>query len=168
MKKLREQGGYSLTESLCVVIVLLLITAVLMTGMHFATDTFAKSVSQSEAQVLCSTLKTVVTNELKNASEVKLDGSQNVQSFFSTLHGGAGARFGNLEGELTVEQGGNSHKLLSSTSYTYGTKASIDEVKYHKATGSFHVKLTVSDQNDKEIKSMEFDVLPVTPPKITA
>ena len=74
MKKLREQGGYSLTESLCVVIVLLLITAVLMTGMRFATDTFAKSVSQSEAQVLCSTLKTVVTNELKNASEVKLDG----------------------------------------------------------------------------------------------
>lgn len=173
MRKLRDQKGFSMVESLCVVIVLLLVSAVIMTGTRFATETFTKSVSLSEAQVLCSTLKTVIGDELRSTSTVFVDNEGNVKGIFSTHYGSAGAggmsSFGAINkegaetsiGELTL--GGE--KMLSSTAYTYGAQASVS-VSYAEAEKCFTATLTVYDRAGEEVKTTEFEVMPVKPPKV--
>ena len=172
MKKLRDQSGFSLVESLCAVIVLLLVSAVIMTGSRLAADTFSRSVSVSEAQVLCSTLKTVIADELRSTGTVFVDESGYLEGIFSTHYGisaGNMSSFGAVShdgspaavGELTL--GGE--KLLSSSAYTYGARASVS-VSYAEEENCFTATLTVYDGEGREIKTTEFDVMPVKAPAV--
>ena len=56
MKKLRSQRGATLTEMLCAVLIVVLISALLVVGIRFAGRTYNSSMKLSEAQELCSTL----------------------------------------------------------------------------------------------------------------
>ena len=56
MRKLRDRRGITLTELLCTVLIVLLLTALLVVGIRFAGKTYTESMRLSEAQELCSTL----------------------------------------------------------------------------------------------------------------
>ena len=52
MRKLRDRRGITLTEMLCTVLIVLLLTALLVVGIRFAGKTYTESMRLSEAQEL--------------------------------------------------------------------------------------------------------------------
>jgi len=65
MRKLRDRRGITLTEMLCTVLIVLLLTALLVVGIRFAGKTYTESMRLSEAQELCSTLTSVISDKLR-------------------------------------------------------------------------------------------------------
>ena len=65
MSKLRDRRGFTLTELLCAVLIVLLVSALLTVGVRFAGRTYNSSMQLSEAQELCSTLTSVISDKLR-------------------------------------------------------------------------------------------------------
>jgi len=65
MKRLRSVSGMTLTEMLCSVLVLLLVSALLTVGVSFSVRTYRESMAASEAQMLCSTLTAAISDKLR-------------------------------------------------------------------------------------------------------
>ena len=86
MKKLRGRKGFTLVELLCVLAVLVLVSAGMLTGVLLGVRSYAKSVSYSEAQVLLQTLKTSVSDELRYAGVVRQEAGRPI-GFFSQRFG---------------------------------------------------------------------------------
>lgn len=53
MKRLRSNRGMTLTETLCAVLIVLLIRAMLATGAHFAARPYRESAEAPETELLC-------------------------------------------------------------------------------------------------------------------
>lgn len=66
--------GFTLVEMLCTIVIILLISALVVTGVQLGVRSYHRSVSDSEAQVLCSTLTTAISDELRYAGTVHLTG----------------------------------------------------------------------------------------------
>lgn len=79
--KLKDKKGLTLVEMLCTVAILVLVSMVMVLGVQLGVRSYAKSVSYSEAQVLCSTLTTTISDELRYSGTLKVDGSGNVTAF---------------------------------------------------------------------------------------
>ena len=73
MRKLRDRRGITLTEMLCTVLIVLLLTALLVVGIRFAGKTYTESMRLSEAQELCSTLTSVISDKLRFCGTVTQD-----------------------------------------------------------------------------------------------
>ena len=70
MKKLRGSRGVTLTETLCTVLIVLLISAMLAVGVRFAVRTYRESMELSETELLCSTLTAAISDKLRYSGEV--------------------------------------------------------------------------------------------------
>ena len=79
--KLKDKKGLTLVEMLCTVAILVLVSMVMVLGVQLGVRSYAKSVSYSEAQVLCSTLTTTISDELRYSGTLKVDGSGSVTGF---------------------------------------------------------------------------------------
>ena len=103
---------------------MLLLAGILAVGVRAGVKAYVKSVSLSEAQILCSTLTTLVSDELRYAGTITVSADGKV-GFFSQNFGGnsgGGVSFDtDEEGHVTL--GGS--KILSSRAYPYGLKASV-------------------------------------------
>lgn len=176
MRKLKEQGGFSLVESLAVIIVVLLLSTCIASGTRLATESFARSVSASEAEVLGSTLKTVISEELRTTETIEVKNGK-VTGIFSKNYGlgesGEMSAFGAVDsfdspaamGEITL--GGK--KILSSAAYTYGYQASV-AITYKEPSADsyacYNAKLTMWDRNGRKVKTYDFDVMPIVAPTV--
>ena len=70
----------TLVELLCALAVVLLVSAGMVLGVSLAVRSYERSVAGSEAQVLCSTLETIVSDELRYAGTLKYDeGGENAR-----------------------------------------------------------------------------------------
>ena len=89
MKKLRGSRGVTLTETLCTVLIVLLISAMLAVGVRFAVRTYRESMELSETELLCSTLTAAISDKLRYSGEV----GQNmfIQGVGTTDSGGGGS-----------------------------------------------------------------------------
>ena len=78
MNKLRDRRGFTLTELLCAVLIVLLVSALLTVGVRFAGRTYNSSMQLSKAQELCSTLTSVISDKLRFCGTVTpgADGSR--------------------------------------------------------------------------------------------
>ena len=72
-EKLRSQRGFTLAETLLAVLILLLVSVIVATGMPAAKNAYAKVVVASNAQALLSTAATSLRNELGTAWNVIID-----------------------------------------------------------------------------------------------
>ncbi len=136
-----------MTEMLCVIVVLILVSGLLATAVRLGSETFRESVSYSEAQLLCSSLKLAVSDELRYAGRVENEGES--PSFFSRNYG-FGSFDTNDDGQLTFA---GSNKILGSTAYPYGMRAEIDidytEIKDDIGIkGLFDVTLSVKNRDE--------------------
>ena len=122
---------------------MLLVTGVMVVGIRLGTQAYVKSVSMSEAQQLCSTITTIVNDELRYTGTVyKSSGSNGELGFFSQTQGGTatgskGLYFAqNKDGQLILKNGesGAENKLLSKKSYPYNLKAKVTDFTYTPAT----------------------------------
>ena len=87
MNKLRDRRGFTLTELLCAVLIVLLVSALLTVGVRFAGRTYNSSMQLSEAQELCSSLTSVISDKLRFCGTVTpgADGSLD-HIFIQDLH----------------------------------------------------------------------------------
>lgn len=149
----------SLVELLSAVLVMLLVTGLLVLGVRIGTKAYVKSVSMSEAQILCATLTTLITDELRYAGTIQVEEDGRV-GFFSQNFGGADGAVSYFaadeNGQITL--GGT--PILSKRAYPYGLQAAVN-LRYAKTENRFTVILTVCGADDGELARTEFEVEPL-------
>lgn len=178
----RGDRGFSLTEMLAVIIIMTLVSMCMAAGVQFAVREYNRSMIQSESRMLCSTLASVIQDELGNTNTVELepvqaDGTCGVKKFFSVNYGGFGricaVSIGADEEEPTelapnafgklyfAIHGGGGRLLVSNAAYSiYDFGARVSAFTYDKENKVFHVTLEVSTPNGNPIVD-SFDVIPV-------
>ena len=150
MGRLKDNKGMSIVELLSAIAVMVLVTAMLVTGVRLGVKAYTKSMS--EAQILCTTLTTAVSDELRYAGTINVDNNGNMISFFS--QNGLGT-FTSDEG--IVQLAGK--PLLSKSAYPYGLKAEVTVTM--NSNRVFKAKVTVKSKNDIELSGNEFEVKPI-------
>ena len=149
----------SLVELLSAVLVMLLVTSLLVLGVRIGTKAYVKSVSMSEAQILCATLTTLITDELRYAGTIQVDADGRV-GFFSQNFGGADGAVSYFaadeNGQITL--GGT--PILSKRAYPYGLQAAVN-LRYVKPENRFTAILTVCGADSGELARTEFEVEPL-------
>lgn len=149
----------SLVELLSAVLVMLLVTSLLVLGVRIGTKAYVKSVSMSEAQILCATLTTLITDELRYAGTIQVEADGRV-GFFSQNFGGADGAVSYFaadeNGQITL--GGT--PILSKRAYPYGLQAAVN-LRYAKPENRFTAILTVCGADGGELARTEFEVEPL-------
>lgn len=138
---------------------MLLLAGILAVGVRAGVKAYVKSVSLSEAQILCSTLTTLVSDELRYAGTITVSADGKV-GFFSQNFGGnsgGGVSFDtDEEGHVTL--GGS--KILSSRAYPYGLKASVG-LSYDESEKIFTAEIQVLSGAGNELATSDFEVKPI-------
>ncbi|MBR4703511.1 MAG: prepilin-type N-terminal cleavage/methylation domain-containing protein [Oscillospiraceae bacterium] len=87
LQKLNNQSGFSLTEMLVVLIILLLVTGVVAAGMPVAANAYTKVVDAGNAQVLLSTTMTALREELSTATDISVkEGTTELERYRSARY----------------------------------------------------------------------------------
>lgn len=157
MRKLRDRRGITLTEMLCTVLIVLLLTALLVVGIRFASKTYTESMRLSEAQELCSTLTSVISDKLRFCGTVTPGADGSLDHIFIQDLGsveGEGAAFQvDADGQLTL----GSTRLLSSAAYPRGLRVRDVSLRYDSASSIFIVALQVGTA-DNTLAETSFEV----------
>lgn len=154
--KQKKQAGMTLVELLCALAVLLLVSACMVLGVSLAVKSYERSVTRSEAQVLCSTLQATVSDELRYSGTLYYREGRLV-GFFSQDHGGEEAQDG-----FQADENGHillgGAKLLPKKAYPHGMRAAVDLTGYDAAAHIFSVTVTVTDRSGGELARAAFQV----------
>lgn len=147
-----RNSGFTLVEMLCAVLVLLLVSALMAVGVQLATKAYSREVTHSEAQVLLTTLRTTVSDELRYAGTTEVNGS--TITFFSQTYGAGSAFSVDENGQVLLKD----NKLLSKNAYPHGITANVELKSYNENTRIFTVSITVNDSDGSELGSSDFQV----------
>ena len=153
MKKLRNQNGLTLTEMLCTVIIVLLFSSLVAVGANAAVRSFRISMADSQAQELCSTLTTAISDKLRYCT-VEADNTVFIQ--------GVGYVKGPADEIFTVNDSGQvylgENKLLGAYAYPEGLKVQDFSVKYDGTKRIFTVAFQIKDRRDTKLAEADFQV----------
>ncbi len=152
MKKLRNQNGLTLTEMLCTVIIVLLFSSLVAVGANAAVRSFRISMADSQAQELCSTLTTAISDKLRYCT-VETD---------AVFIQGVGYVKGPAKDIFTVKDSGQvylgENKLLGAYAYPEGLKVKDFSVEYNDTERVFTVKFQIKDRRDTKLAEADFQV----------
>lgn len=81
MKRLKNQSGFTLAETLLAVLILLLVSTIVATGAPAARNAYEKVVIGANAQTMLSTAVTALRDELGTAWQVKASGDKSIEYF---------------------------------------------------------------------------------------
>lgn len=107
LRKLHKTGGFTLTELMATMVILLLVAGIVAAGIPAAARAYVKVVDAANAQVLLSTTMTVLRDELGQATKVNVastttgEGDGAVTEYTITYRGG------NTGSETVLENGTN-------------------------------------------------------------
>lgn len=158
MRKLRDRRGITLTEMLCTVLIVLLLTALLVVGIRFAGKTYTESMRLSEAQELCSTLTSIISDKLRFCGTVTQDENGGLTQIFiqnvGSVEGKGDAFQIGEDGQLAL---GDRH-LLGSASYPKGLQVTAFTLRYDASTDIFSVTLEIGDRSRQTLSQTSFEV----------
>ena len=165
-QKLKSGRGMSLTELLCAVLILVLVSGGMATAVSLA------AMRESEAQILCSTLETILRNELAYTTNIKLNGKQ-VEQFQSQTYAIKDSLSSIViddpdekgYGRLLLGNDTKNMDILGRGAYPHGLLVKIDEFTYYNSTHCFTVKLSVGCDG-KAYATREFQVLSANPKQV--
>lgn len=165
--KQKRIAGMTLVELLCALAVVLLVSAGMVLGVSLAVRSYERSVAGSEAQVLCSTLETIVSDELRYAGTLERDESDKVIGFFSQNHPDANLQHSRFttDDEGRVLLGGQ--KLLPNNAYPHGLWASVELTEYDTDDCIFTAVITVTDRGGDTLAQTELQVKQLNKPADT-
>ena len=155
-------------ELLCAVLILALVSGGMASAVSLGVRQYQQSMRTSEAKVLCSTLETVLRNELAYTTQIKLDGgnvkqfqSQNfaIEKNLSTLMTDADRPDG--YGHIILANCVDTREfmnVLGKGAYTNGLLAKVDSFTYDTSNHCFTVRLSVGC-NGQTYATREFQVL---------
>lgn len=150
MKKLRNQNGLTLTEMLCTVIIVLLFSSLVAVGANAAVRSFRISMADSQAQELCSTLTTAISDKLRYCT-VEADNTVFIQ--------GVGYVKGPAKDIFTADSGQvylGGKKFLGAYAYPEGLKVQGFSVTYEENV--FTVQFQIKDRRDTKLAEAKFQV----------
>ena len=98
-RRLTDSRGFTLAELLMVILILLLVSTVVATGVPAAVNAYQKVVDSANAQLLLSTTVSSLRRELSLAGEVGTDGSNGVEYYIN----GQGQKLTVSDDDLTIE-----------------------------------------------------------------
>ena len=152
MKRLRNQNGLTLTEMLCTVIIVLLFSSLVAVGANAAVRSFRISMADSQAQELCSTLTTAISDKLRYCT-VETD---------AVFIQGVGYVKGPAKDIFTVKDSGQvylgENKLLGAYAYPEGLKVKDFSVEYNDTERVFTVQFQIEDRRDTKLAEANFQV----------
>ena len=154
MKKLRNQNGLTLTEMLCTVIIVLLFSSLVAVGANAAVRSFRISMADSQAQELCSTLTTAISDKLRYCT-VETDHTVFLQGVVY-VEGAANEIFTLNSDSGQVYLGEN--KFLGAYAYPEGLKVKDFSVEYNGTERVFTVKFQIKDRRDTKLAEADFQV----------
>ena len=166
--KNKKTAGLTLTEMLCCVVIMLLVSIGMVNGVSLAVRNYQSSLMASESQLLCSTISSLVTDELRYAGAV--DWSTSPVQFGSPSYGRC--YFSQNEKKQvtlnTVSEAGidtgKSYKLLPSRAYHFGMRAEVTLKQKEGNRNTFSVTIVVSAPNNgPELAKSQFDVEQLNP-----
>lgn len=103
-KKLGSEAGLTMVELLAAVVILVLLTLVLSTGMNMAVQTYRAMIAKSEAELLVSTTVDALIDDLRYAWNVKDSSTLDAESadfIYDSSSYGYGARLEWGTGQIT-------------------------------------------------------------------
>lgn len=139
LQKLNREAGFTLAETLMAVLILLMVSAIVATGIPAASNAYHKAVDAANAHVLLSTTVTALRDELGMAKEVEVDGT--TVTYYSADNYSMSKLFLSDSGIEVTEyvnyfiSGGNAssgrvtRKLVSEKAITANLKISYDSVE---------------------------------------
>lgn len=149
MKKLRNQNGLTLTEMLCTVIIVLLFSSLVAVGANAAVRSFRISMADSQAQELCSTLTTAISDKLRyctvETNAVFIQGVGYVEATADKI-------FTADSGQVYL--GGK--KFLGAYAYPEGLKVKEFSVTYEENV--FNVQFQIKDRRETKLAEANFQV----------
>jgi prepilin-type N-terminal cleavage/methylation domain-containing protein len=149
-KKLRSKKGTTLVELLAVVAVVALLAMMIGSGLGLALNSYRKMVSQSETQMLLSTVSDVLTDELRYARDVRTTEDGELLDFTSVTYG--------RHTTLSLKNGhllANGSQQMLSTG-VYGKDScliSVLNISYDADEGMFNVTLKVANTSSFETET---------------
>ena len=151
MKKLRNQNGLTLTEMLCTVIIVLLFSSLVAVGANAAVRSFRISMADSQAQELCSTLTTAISDKLRYCT-VETD---------AVFIQGVGYVYRPANEIFTVKSDSGQvylgeNKFLGAYAYPEGLKVQGFSVTYKENV--FTVQFQIKDRRDTKLAEANFQV----------
>ena len=180
-RKVKDNSGLTLVEMMCAVLILVLLSLMLNSGLSMAIKTYQGITAESETQLLLSSLSDALADKLRYCV-VYVDDAGNYHSSSIgevqaaggkiVVHGpdtGAAKSFlpdgayGNPDGFYK----GNYQVRMVSAAPGGADSATLRET-YQKDTNSFTVRLTVKDVNLNITKTRELTVRCLNPPKEAA
>lgn len=150
MKKLRNQNGLTLTEMLCTVIIVLLFSSLVAVGANAAVRSFRISMADSQAQELCSTLTTAISDKLRYCT---------VETNNTVFIQGVGYVEATADKIFTADSGQvylGENKFLGAYAYPEGLKVQEFSVTYEENV--FTVKFQIKDRRDTKLAEAKFQV----------
>ena len=150
MKKLRNQNGLTLTEMLCTVIIVLLFSSLVAVGANAAVRSFRISMADSQAQELCSTLTTAISDKLRYCT---------VETNNTVFIQGVGYVEATADKIFTADSGQvylGENKFLGAYAYPEGLKVQEFSVTYEENV--FTVKFQIKDRRDTKLAEADFQV----------
>ena len=153
MKKLRNQNGLTLTEMLCTVIIVLLFSSLVAVGANAAVRSFRISMADSQAQELCSTLTTAISDKLRYCT-VETD---------AVFIQGVGYVKGPAKDIFKVDLASGQvylgeNKFLGAYAYPEGLKVKDFSVEYNGTERVFTVKFQIEDRRETKLAEAYFQV----------
>lgn len=152
MNKLRDQKGLTMVELLVTVVIVLLFSGLVAVGADAGVRSFRTSMADAQAQELCSTLTTALSDKLRYCT-VENDKKRIFFQDVGYVDGTIGDIFSvNDDGQLEL----NKKRFLGKAAYPQGLK--INSFSINFADNTFTVKFQIVNREGIAMASADFQV----------
>ena len=152
MNKLQNQKGLTMVELLVTVVIVLLFSGLVAVGADAGVRSFRTSMADAQAQELCSTLTTALSDKLRYCT-VENDPNRIFFQDIGYVSGTAGDIFSVNDGGQ-LELGGK--RFLGKAAYPQGLK--IDDFSIEFTNNTFTVKFQIVNREGIAMASADFQV----------
>lgn len=150
MKKIKSSQGFSMSEMLLAVMIIVLTLGVIGGGITVVKDAYQKITLRAESQTLLSTVIASVSTELRNAEEIykrEETGQVSDWSFYSAKRGYR-LYFANENNNIYIKTGISSVglPLLTEKTITHGLIPRLEELTYEERIFTYVVKIYYKEE----------------------
>ncbi len=163
--------GFTLTETLLTIVLVMMMTAAVAAGISIINSSMQKIQNKANAQVLLSTTVTLISDELKYATEVTTEGgkvfikSSDTDAWYTYENGSDDSIKGivrsyytetiNDDGNLTFQSTGVKTQVVTSQAQTNQLKTSIENLQFDSTKSVFKIgSLKVYDQKNTALETL--------------
>lgn len=167
--------GFTLTEMLCTVLLVSLVSTMLVTGVLMRSKQYNRSIRISKAQQLNLTIETILTNGLKYTNRIEENGQ--VKMIYSTTYALSNdlnaisilkndkdeAVSDGKYGQLSFTDGTSYNRVLPKGSYAKELGVKITSLTYDQSQKCFHVTMDIGTDKIGSLISENFVVRALNP-----